>query len=462
MKTPGIIYCALAAMVTALAATAQQPTHLNVFHTSAEDTEQVVSVPLADAATISFSSRGDTEGSDVLNLSSLGKTVNLSGFKSMVFGTNVPLISITTTPAVSDITSKTEYLDATLTLNAYGTAEDVTDAAVSIRGRGNTTWRYPKKPYRLKFPKKTSLMGLQKAKNYVLIANYIDATLMKNSLALQLACMLGMPYSNHPVAVNVELNGDYKGAYMLTEKQGINSGSVDIDEKTGILWELDTNYDEDYKFRSPIYNLPVMLADPDPADVVAEGQTPEEWFAPWQADFNEMERRVKAGEAAEVLDMQQIADYLLVNTVCCNREISWPKSTKLYKAAIADRYSFGPVWDFDWGFNFINKPDTPVFQDEEQLLAVDFFRDIILTDAFSAAMAERWAYFKDSVMDEWLRYFDDYAAEIRVSALQNGERWNLVPKYCSADFDNQVATLRQWIIDRVAAIDSHPHYLLIP
>lgn len=461
MKSPGIFACAIAA-ASMLSAAAEEPTHLNVFHKSAEETEQVVSIPLADAATVTFGNDGDTPGYNLLNISWLDETRSLSGFSGMKFGTNVPLISITTDPVVNDITSKTEYLDATLTLNAYGTGDDVTDAAVSIRGRGNTTWRYPKKPYRLKFPKKTALPGVRKAKNYVLIANYIDATLMKNSLALKLAEMLGMPYANNPVPVNVELNGDYKGAYMLTEKQGINSGSVDIDEQTGILWELDTNYDEDYKFRSPIYNLPVMLADPDPADVVAEGQTPEEWFEPWKADFIEMERRVRAGEAAEVLDMQQIADFLIVNTVCCNREISWPKSTKLYKASISDLYSFGPVWDFDWGFNFVNSTDTPVFQQSSQLLAVNFFRAVILTDAFSKTMAERWAYFKENVFDNWMEYFDSYAAEIRVSALQNGERWDLVPKYCSADFDNQTAILRQWIIDRVAAIDAHPHYLLIP
>ncbi len=450
--------CFAALLSIAGAASASRPTHLNIFHTSADGKSRVKSVELSRGAEFTFASK-DASGSYSSVLLNGEDALELDRSGAWEFSTNVPLLEITTDPVVKEITSKKDYLEGTLTLTAYGHGDDLAETAVSIRGRGNTTWAYEKKPYRIKFAKKTSLLGLAKAKNYVLIANYLDATLMKNAMALRLAQMLDMPFTNHSIPVNVVLNGDYKGAYMLSEKQGINSGSVDIDESTGILWELDTNYDEDYKFRSPGFNMPVMLSDPDPADVVAPGQTPEEWFAPWQADFIEMETAVKEGRADEVLEMDQIVDYLLVNLLAGNRELSWPKSTKLYKESIDSKYSFGPVWDFDWGFNYVNKPDLVLLAAGSSTNGTNFFTAIARTDAFMSLMAERWAYFKDNLLGQWLDYIDEYAAAVRVSALQNGERWPAA-KNNSADFDEQVKLLRQWIIDRVDAIDSHPNYLI--
>ena len=100
-----------------------------------------------------------------------------------------------------------------------------------------------------------------KAKNYVLLANHIDPTLMLNSVAFKVGQLLNIPFTNHAIPVDVVLNGKYKG----------------LDENNSVMWELDSYFDEDPKFKSEAFNLPVMVKDPDLTT---------EQFEYWKKDFN--------------------------------------------------------------------------------------------------------------------------------------------------------------------------------
>lgn len=178
--------------------------------------------------------------------------------------------------------TKSTVYAATLSMKGNGMFDDLPEQQVEFRGRGNSTWNMEKTPYRFKMEKKVSVCGLPKAKSFALIANYIDCTLMRNAIAFRIAQMLGLPFTNHSIPVHVYFNGIFKGAYMLTEKVGIGSGSVDIDENTGIMFELDTNYDEDFKFTyrwGDSKRLPVMVKDPDVAEIAADkGILADEYF----------------------------------------------------------------------------------------------------------------------------------------------------------------------------------------
>ncbi|MDE6288524.1 MAG: CotH kinase family protein, partial [Muribaculaceae bacterium] len=168
----------------------------------------------------------ENEDSLTLNITPPDDIFNIVFADSIMFqtGISIPHIEITTEEDLQEIPNKTDYKKATFTLNGFGNYDNVA-TAVNIRGRGNTSWAFDKKPYRLKFDKKISLCGLPKAKNYVLLANYTDPSLMQFALATKLGQMLGMPYTNQVVPVDITLNGIYHGSYLLTNKPGINSGS---------------------------------------------------------------------------------------------------------------------------------------------------------------------------------------------------------------------------------------------
>ncbi len=286
-----------------------------------------------------------------------GKTripkVSLDAIDRIVFGPNPAefRITIPEMPGLAEVTSKTEYLDGHLIINGFGVCDDF-EGDIKVRGRGNSTWNMAKKAYRIKLPEKTKLCGYRKAKNYVLLANHIDLSLMRNEVAALTTQLVGMPYPTHAKPVNVYFNDHYKGSYMLMEKVGINNGSVNIpaaQEAESIMFELDVNFDEELKTITPYYHLPLQHKDPDaPADITAA----KIWFGEWANDFIEMEKAVYENKnMSDYIDYETLAKFLIVFNVACNQEVNHPKSIYLYKTK-GGKYQFGPCWDFDWAFGY--------------------------------------------------------------------------------------------------------------
>jgi hypothetical protein len=118
--------------------------------------------------------------------------------------TGLPVIKIEIAGGINAIRDKENYIPSSVRLSDASHPEyNFEGKEAGIRGRGNVTWGYPKKPYRLKFDKKISMFGLGEAKSWVLLANYRDPTLIMNTVAFELGHKLGFPYTNH--AHHVEL-----------------------------------------------------------------------------------------------------------------------------------------------------------------------------------------------------------------------------------------------------------------
>lgn len=98
-----------------------------------------------------------------------------------------------------------------------------------IRGRGNSTFNYPKKPYQIKLDKSTPLGGMSQDKTFILLANYLDRSEIRNTLALDLARYSGAyAFTPRYQPVDLYLNNSYAGCYLLTEKCEIGSNRLPI------------------------------------------------------------------------------------------------------------------------------------------------------------------------------------------------------------------------------------------
>lgn len=322
---------------------------------------------------------------------------------------------------------------------------------ISLRGRGNSTWNYDKRPYRLKFSEKTSICGMKAQKNYVLIAHYIDPTLMSNPIAFKMAKLLDMPYVNSAVPVEVTLNGKYRGAYMLTEAIGIRSTSVDIDDENSVLFEIDTNYDEEWQFTSQIFNLPVMVKDPDMT---------QDLFSYWKADFEAFEKEFAAdtitnSKYPELINLTSIANFFIIQNMTGNQEICHPKSIYLYKTK-GGKYNLGPVWDFDWAFGYY--PNHSYFYFTPQVfhpnqsntqLGAKFFDRFLSDPRFIQIYRDRWEYFKTYCYPQLMDYVDRYAELIAPSATNDATIWDNTKKHTE-----MVEGMRQWLKNRISYIDN--------
>ena len=111
---------------------------------------------------------------------------------------------------------------------------------VQVKGRGNSTWGGPKRPLQIKFKKKVDLLGLGKRKKYILLANVVDHSSVRNALMFHMTEMIDEKYRMRGEFVELFVDDDYQGLYYLTTKVEIGKNSVDIRDKYGVLFELDT------------------------------------------------------------------------------------------------------------------------------------------------------------------------------------------------------------------------------
>ena len=130
----------------------------------------------------------------------------------------------------AEVVEKDTYLDAEIKIQtnaAYAHLGKQYEGKTEIKGRGNSTWGLPKKPYRMKFDKKSDVLGMGKNKHWVLLANYYDTSLVRNTLAYNLAAAMDMTYTA-TIHVDVVINGTKRGNYQLCEHIRIDDTRVDI------------------------------------------------------------------------------------------------------------------------------------------------------------------------------------------------------------------------------------------
>lgn len=127
------------------------------------------------------------------------------------------------------------------TLRLY-TAEGTLDFSGnldSIKGRGNDSWSKEKKPYSLKLGTEADLLGMGSAQRWVLLSNYNDPTHIRNKVVYDLAGTLGMPYTPGCTWVDLYLNGEYAGLYLLSERNEVHPQRVDVAEEESFLVSME-------------------------------------------------------------------------------------------------------------------------------------------------------------------------------------------------------------------------------
>lgn len=108
--------------------------------------------------------------------------------------------------------------------------DETAETFSEIKGRGNATFGYSKKPYQIKLGKKTDLFGMGKAKTWILLANYIDSSFIRNAVSYEIADSFGLAFTPKSKFVNLFIDGQFIGLYQLIEKTQIGSNRIDIED----------------------------------------------------------------------------------------------------------------------------------------------------------------------------------------------------------------------------------------
>ena len=355
--------------------------------------------------------------------------------------TGLPKVNIKT-PEARTIDSKEIWMDGA-TLTIYEPDGKVSyEGTTSVRGRGNSTWDFPKKPYALKLDKKSEILGMPKHKRWVLLANFVDRTMMRNDVSFELARqMTALDYTPRGCFVELFLNGVHMGNYYLCEQIKVDENRVNIaelDKKAtsgpgitgGFIMEIDSHFDEAFRFKSLYADLPWQCKDP---DEVNEAQ-----FKYIQDFVNEMEAslydpvRFKNREFTKYMDLESFADWWIVYELTMNYETREPNSSIFHKDIDKDgtlaKMKAGPVWDFDFGTY------RPKYS-HQFVTKYDLYYPWLFNDAgFRDLVKERWERVRQAdVLTHILAYIDRNEKLLEASDELNALMWPIT----SADNINQ-------------------------
>jgi hypothetical protein len=380
----------------------------------------------------------------------------------------VPALYINTA-AAAPITSKDIYVSATLR-----TVSNFTDSSVTykldMKGHGNSTWSdMPKKPYRLKLSKKVGLFGLPETKNWILLANYADKSLMRNEMAFKLSRDLGRAFTPASKFIELYLNNVYLGNYQITQQVKEGTGLVDIEEQTNAtttLPDLSGGYlIEQDLFPSGVYfrttkNMPFVVKYPDD-DIINQQQ--KDYI---KAHFQKAEDALFSATFTDpvngyrkYIDVDTYVDHYIVNEVIGNPDVF--RSTYLFKKRNDDKIYTGPIWDFDKAADNDNRLGEQV----NGLMYTSAFepkiwiKQLMLDRTFRQRIRNRWNEVRPKIM-ALPNAIDPLAAKLSYSQVRNFIKWDILTKQSylelkvNGSYAGEVQYLKAFLTNHINWLDS--------
>ena len=380
---------------------------------------------------------------------------------------NLPTVVINTENA-QEIVSKEEEISS----NVYIISEEgknlLSTSETGVRGRGNASWDFPKKPYRLKFSSKQSPLGAPaSAKKWTLISNYGDKTLMRNILAFEVSRRVGQSYTPYCHLVDLVVNGEYRGCYQLCDQVEAAKGRVDA--KDGYLIEVDAYASGEEVYFYSNYSTPVTIKHPDEDDITSEQRS-------FITDFyNKMENAVLYGNLSDetngyrkYLDLDSFLRNFIIGEFGGNTDTYW--SVYMYKDSSDGKLFTGPAWDYDLGFD--NDYRTYPINNLNEFICLSngsvaseairsVVRIIVKEDTNAKRrLIELWENaLENGKLDQLNKYVDETAELLQESQELNFKRWDILNEYthmnpeARGSYDAEVQAVKDYITGRLTKFD---------
>ncbi|MBR5119061.1 MAG: CotH kinase family protein [Muribaculaceae bacterium] len=356
----------------------------------------------------------------------------------------LPVLYINTVDE-APIVDKENYIEGSYYLDANGCGDYESVGTVEeplpllIKGRGNATWRYPKKPYRLKLDSKASLLGMPKSKHWILLAAYSDWLAHgRNYLAFKISEKMEMPYTTGCVPCEVVLNGDYIGMYFLTEQIRIDKKRVNISEQEdgetdstlitgGWLLEID-NYIEENQIR---------FIDPKKPDkyMKVTYHSPEELSEAQLSYLTEFINNVNVSvntddkasrEWEEYIDIDALARFYMLEEALDHLE-AFSGSSWFYKDRGENtKLIWGPIWDAGSTLGNRNQDVNTtnfIYKDEPDFAYNHWIEEIAKFPRFQIAIKKWWKKYRDEVYPTMQAEVDAYGELTEAALAADYLRW---------------------------------------
>ena len=358
--------------------------------------------------------------------------------EKLLVDTGLPVVIIDTQGGKA-VASKDTYVPGTVRIQGVGDWEGLAETGCEIRGRGNTTWYWPKKPYLLKLNEKQHIFGMHKHKRWVLLANFMDRSLMRNLVSMKVASMTRLAWTPGCVPVELVLNGRHMGSYLLIEQVRVDNHRVAVTEMTpednagdavtgGYLLELDFHYDNPVQWIDPNGHnhqwgngIPFGVKYPDSEEITLQqlayikNYVAEAANTLYGKDFLNPETGY-----AKYIDVDSFIDYWIVFEVMGNHELGNPGSVFMHKDR-GGKLVAGPCWDFDWGvLSYNTSPQARTGLVNRKAI---WYERLMQDPAFKSRLKSRFEELLPQ-LETIPAYMDECEKLLTASAALNFRMWN--------------------------------------
>ncbi|MCL2495695.1 MAG: CotH kinase family protein [Oscillospiraceae bacterium] len=346
-----------------------------------------------------------------------------------------------TTDSGRPVTSKTELVNGTFALKIgektlYSPSLSLPAQPMRIRGRGSSSWEWPKTPYLVKLDKSTSLFGLPKAHDWILRPSYSDKSLIRDHLAFVMGHALGnLGFVPHSVLVDVYFNNTYQGVYILCEQVEAAPGRVELDvsaaNDTGFLLEIGGNDEGDLPGRD-YFSVSSFVGAAYVKNPKAGVRT--------AAQMRFITQYVQQADAAVVslsnyedyIDIPSLIDWFILHELTYNLDSSFRRSCFFTKDA-GGKLKMGPPWDFDLAFGnhfrYVNYPNVwASVSREDGYVGVTWMDHLLKDPRFTARLKARWNEVGGALLRTALREIDLCESVIDLSQKENYKVWDTMGK----------------------------------
>jgi hypothetical protein len=371
---------------------------------------------------------------------------------SIRYFTGLPIVYINTEDK-KPIESKDEYVKGSVRIvsnNVNGVPDF--ESAMKIKGRGNSTWNFAKKPYKMKFDSKVSLLGEPEDKEWVLLANYTDKTQIRNEIAFFMGELSSLDYTPRTHYVEVVLNGIYNGTYQLCEQLKISKSRVNVGDD-GYLLEADMKAAaDDVTFKVTHISQRLNIKDPE-VEVDSEAYTyvvnhlnyiDEVLFSDNFADPVE--------GYAKYMDVLSFVDWYLINEITKNPDSRFDTSCYMHLSR-GGKLTMGPLWDYDIACGNINYHVLAADPEGFWVKSVPWYVRLFEDPAFVSLVKERFAYFYGK-QNEIFAEINRNAEYLQYAAVENNNKWGTLYNYTWPNneilgtYQSEVQNMKNWLIRR--------------
>ncbi len=311
--------------------------------------------------------------------------------------------------------------------------------SLRVRGRGNSTWysvpeAYQKRPYRIRFDEDISILGMKPARDYVLLAEHFDRSLLRNYFSHRMSKDLHISYQNETRAIELYLNGTYHGYYTLTEQVEVHESRLNIDTSGttgGFLIELESDERIGNEGIENIHWVRVrernyVIKAPD-MDKLTETEIKAK--TSYIKDYLEsVYLSLSTSNYETYVDIDAFIDYFILNEIAKQIDINW-SSVYAYKDK-SGKLMMGPIWDFDLGYGNANygSKDNINFDSPTGfwMTGHQWYDQAMKNKYFRKRYVERFKEILNTHFDEWLYDLQEMYTLIADAGNRNFERWPIL------------------------------------